>query len=104
MVLEWSASESDLQRAVENSPALAEAAPLAANFRRLNRIILEALDALEKGSPQNAQWQNSTMAALTEIAKPRGALEIVTVSGAQKLVIAASGNAESTGRRNTEND
>ena len=91
MITEWRAAEADLQSIVENSPALAEAKQLVADFSNLNQIILEALDSLEKKSLQNAEWRDARIKMLDEIAKPKAALEIVTVSGAKKLIIAASG-------------
>jgi hexosaminidase len=92
MVAGWQSAESALLEITDRSPALAEARPLAADFKRLNVVILEALDALGQGSTQNAEWRDARIKALDEVAKPKAALEFVTVSHARKLVAAASGS------------
>ena len=97
MINDWRNAEADLQTTVQNSPALAEAKQLAADFRSLNQLLLEAVDALDRESRQNAQWRDAKMKTLDEIAKPKAALEIVTVAGARKLVAAASGNLPTAG-------
>ena len=71
--------------------ALAEARQLSEDFRNLNQIILEVLDAREKNSAPTAEWRSVKTKALDEIAKPKAALEIVTVSGVRKLIDAAAG-------------
>jgi hexosaminidase len=96
MINVWRASETDLQKIMENSPALAEAGQLAADFRDLNQIALEALDSLDKKAAQNAEWRDAKLKRLDEIAKPKAALEIVVVSGVKKLInAAATGNVTS---------
>lgn len=92
----WRAAEPDLQEVMENSPALAEAKQLAADFRSLNQVILEALDALDTKSVKNAEWRDAKIKILDEVAKPKAALEIVVVARAKKLVEAASGNSMTT--------
>jgi hexosaminidase len=92
MVAGWQSAESALLEITDRSPALAEARSLAADFKRLNLVILEALDALGQGSTQNAEWRDGRMKALDEVAKPKAALEFVTVSHARKLVAVASGS------------
>jgi len=86
MVTKWRSSETGLQAAMEASPALAEARPLAEDFRKLNQIILEALEAREKNPAPGAEWLAAKTKALDEIAKPKAALEFVIVSGVRKLV------------------
>lgn len=97
MIDEWRNAEEHLQKTMENSPALAESIQLAADFRGLNQILLEAIDSLDKKSLQSTQWRDEKTKALDEIAKPKAALEIVTVSGARKLVAAASGKTATAG-------
>ncbi|HLM03541.1 MAG TPA: family 20 glycosylhydrolase, partial [Pyrinomonadaceae bacterium] len=95
MLNDWRAAEADLSKVMENSPALAEARQLAADFENLNRIAAEALDALDKKQTQNAAWRDARLKTLDEIAKPKAALEIAIVSGVRKLVnaaMAAAGN------------
>lgn len=96
MVTDWRSAEADLQRTLENSPPLAEARQLSEDFRKLNQIILESLDALDKKSAQSPEWRGTKIKALDEIAKPKAALEIVVVSGVRKLVDAAAGTGRST--------
>lgn len=90
MVAKWSASETDLRNLMENSPALAEAKQLAADMRRLNQIALEAIDTLDSGAGRDTAWRDASLAELGEIAKPKAALEIMTLPGVRKLVEAAS--------------
>jgi hexosaminidase len=90
MVNEWRAAEPALLNYMENSPALVEAAELSADFRRLNQVILDALEALEKRSPQSAEWRDARNKILDEVAKPKAALEFVVIARAKKLVEAAA--------------
>jgi hexosaminidase len=90
MVNEWRAAEPALLNYMENSPALVEAAQLSADFRRLNQVILDALGALEKRSPQSAEWRDARNKILDEVAKPKAALEFVVIARAKKLVEAAA--------------
>ena len=91
MINGWRSAEIDLQALVESSPALSEAKQLAADFRTLNQIALEALDSLEKHSPHTAEWRDSRLKMLDQIAKPKAAVELVTDPGVRKLVNAAAG-------------
>jgi hexosaminidase len=91
VVADWRAVEAELKALIESSPGLTEARPLAEDFRSLNTIISEALDALEKGLALSSEWRDSRMKAIDEIAKPKAAVEFVTVTGARKLVDAAAG-------------
>ena len=90
-VTQWRSVEAELQTVVERSPALAEARQLSEDFRNLNQIIIEVLDAREKNSAPTAEWRAVKTKALDAIAKPKAALEIVTVSGVRKLLDAAAG-------------
>ena len=87
---EWRTSESGLQNIMENAPALAEARQLATDFQTLNQMALEALDSLDRRSPQSAEWRDARLATLAQIAKPKAALEFAIVAGVKKLVNAAS--------------
>jgi hexosaminidase len=87
---DWRASEADLQKLMENSPALFEAKQLAADFQALNSIALEALDAMEKNQMQSAAWRDEKTKALDEIAKPKAAVEFPIVANVKKMVAAAS--------------
>ena len=87
---DWRAAEADLQKTMENSPALAEAKQLAADFQNLNRIALDALDTLNGKQARSADWGDAQLKMLDEIAKPKAALEFAHLSGVKKLVAAAS--------------
>ena len=91
MVESWQKHEERLATTVANSPALAEARQLPEDFRSLNRIALEAITALSSGASQTAEWRTSRNAELDEIAKPKAAVEFVSVAGVKKLVDAAAG-------------
>ena len=91
MVADWRAMETELKAMIDSSPGLTEARPLADDFRSLNVIISEALDALEKKSRMSSEWRDSKMKMIDEIAKPKAAVEIMTIAGARNLVDAAAG-------------
>jgi hexosaminidase len=91
MLAEWRSSEAGLKTIFDNSPALAEGRQLSEDFRNLNGIIAEALEAVEKKTPKGPEWREAKMKALDEIAKPKAAVEIVIVSGVRGLVESASG-------------
>jgi hexosaminidase len=90
MLNDWREAETELQKVMENSPALAEAKQLSADFQALNQIAREAFDALEKKSAQTAQWRDAKNKMLDEIKKPKAALEFVIVESVRKMVAAAS--------------
>ena len=91
MLAEWRSREAGLQNVILDSPALAEAKQLSDDFRNLNLIIGEALDAIEKRAVQSAEWRDARTKTLDEIAKPKAALEIVIVASVKNLVDAAAG-------------
>ena len=91
MVESWQKHEDRLAATVANSPALAEARQLPDDLRSLNRIALEAITALSNGASQTAEWRTSRNAQLDEIAKPKAAVEFISVAGVKKLVDAAAG-------------
>lgn len=91
MVESWQRHEDKLAATVANSPALAEARQLTEDFRVLNRIALEAIVALTAGSVRSADWRTSRIAELEAIAKPKAAVEFVTVAGVRRLVDMAAG-------------
>jgi hexosaminidase len=95
MLSDWRSSQNDLQNLMGNSPALAEAKQLALDFQNLTKIALETLDALEskrvKGSGRkSSEWRDAQLKTLSEIAKPKAALEIVIVESVKKMVSATS--------------
>jgi hexosaminidase len=90
MLNDWRGAETELQKVMETSPALAEAKQLSADFQALNQIAREAFDALEKKSARTAEWRGAKNKMLDEIAKPKAALEIVIVESVRKMVAAAS--------------
>jgi hexosaminidase len=95
MLSDWRNSQNDLQNLMENSPALAEAKQLALDFQNLTKIALETLDALEskrvKGSVRKSdEWRDAQLKTLSEIAKPKAALEFAIVESVKKMVVAAS--------------
>jgi hexosaminidase len=87
---EWQSAGPELEALIDGSPALAEARPLAADLARTGTIGLEALSYIEKGVAPGAEWRNSRLAALEEIAKPKAALEFPALQSVRQLVFAAS--------------
>ncbi len=90
MLLEWQATENDLQKIMEKSPALWEAKQLAADFQNLNQIALEALNFLNQKQTQRSDWRDAKLKTIDEIAKPKAALEFAIVPGVKKLIVATA--------------
>ena len=95
---DWRNSQNDLQKLMENSPALLEAKQLATDLQTLTKIAEEALKDLElrrikSGNgfgDKSAEWRDAQLKILNEIAKPKAALEIVIVESVKKMVVAVS--------------
>jgi hexosaminidase len=87
---EWQSAGPELEALIDGSPALAEARPLASDLARTGTIGLEALSYIEKGVAPGAEWRDSRLAALEEIAKPKAALEFPALRSVRQLVFAAS--------------
>jgi len=90
MLRRWQARQAALKEIMQNSPALAEARQLGTDFGDLNRIASESLDAIGGGRLQKVEWRDASFRRVSEIAKPKAAIEIMTVSGVRKLVAFAS--------------
>lgn len=98
MLDEWQNVQAELQNLMENSPALGEAKPLAADFQTLIKIAREAfgdlkLKRLPNGAgsgDKSAAWRDEQLKTLNEIAKPKAALEIVVIESVKKMVIEVS--------------
>ncbi len=95
---DWRNSQNDLQKLMENSPALFEAKQLAIDLQTLTKIAEEALKDLEMRriksgngfGDKSAEWRDAQLKTLNEIAKPKAALEIVIVESVRKMVVAVS--------------
>ena len=87
---EWQSAGPELEALIDGSPALAEARPLASDLARTGTIGLEALSYIEEGVAPGAEWRDSRLAALEEIAKPKAALEFPALQSVRQLVFAAS--------------
>jgi hypothetical protein len=90
MLAHWQAQQTNLQDIMQNSTALVEARQSAIDFGDLNRIAGEALDSIAGGTPRSVDWGNSNTQRLGQIAKPKAAIEIMTIPGVKKLVMVAS--------------
>ena len=90
LLTQWQTQQPALQEIMQDSPSLAEARQLASDFGELNRIAIRSIDAIQSGKLQTADWRDASMKQLAEIAKPKAAIEIMTVSGVGKLVAAAT--------------
>jgi hexosaminidase len=85
----WRSTSPALERLIDQSPALAEARPLARDLASAGDLGLEALSYLRKGETPTAEWRAARMAALAEIAKPKAALEFPFIYALRELVVAA---------------
>ena len=85
----WRDAEPALEVLLDRSPALAEARPLAHDLGSAGEIGLEALNYLGGGVAPSAEWRDSRLAALAEVAKPKAALEFPFLPALRELVVAA---------------
>ncbi|MBX7172236.1 MAG: family 20 glycosylhydrolase [Pyrinomonadaceae bacterium] len=83
---EWKNTGVQLKTLMENNPSLFEAKQLATDLTDLGEIGLEITDILQNGKTPNADWKNTKLKRLVEIAKPKAALEIQVVESMKKLV------------------
>lgn len=96
MFTKWRDAGAELEAIIQISPGLHEARQLAPDLKDLGEIGLEAFSYLEvasylneKGLYPTAEWHNTRLKKLDEIAKPKAALEIQIVESVKKLVNAA---------------
>jgi hexosaminidase len=85
----WRDAEPVLTPLIDRSPALAEARPLARDLSAAGAIGLEALAYINGGVAPSAEWRDSRLAALAEVAKPKAALEFPFLPALRELVVAA---------------
>lgn len=91
MLTEWRDAAPRLTSLTEESPALAEARPLAAQLGTLGSVGLEALSYLTRRAAPPADWRASRLAAIDEAAKPNAAaVEFVVLQHLRQLVHAAA--------------
>ena len=93
----WRDAEPVLEVLLDRSPALAEARPLAHDLASAGEIGLEALNYLGSGVAPSAEWRDSRLAALAEVAKPKAALEFPFLPALRELVVAAYERPQLTG-------
>ncbi|CAN5138346.1 hypothetical protein BH20ACI1_BH20ACI1_13580 [soil metagenome] len=98
MLNDWRNSQGDLQELLENSPALSEAKQLSTDLQNLTKIAQEAFSDLKlrkipSGNgygDKSAEWRDAQLKTLSEIAKPKAALEFAVVESVKKMVMAVS--------------
>jgi len=93
----WRDLSPRLDRMVEASPALQNAAPLAQDLEEMGRIGLEALSFISTGNSPPGGWRQSKMEFLARAAKPRAEVEFAIIPAARELVVAASSRADLNG-------
>lgn len=89
VLIDWHAAGVNLAPLTKNSPALAEAEPLAIDLQNLSDIGLAALAQIKSKNAPSIQWRDQQLAALENIAKPKAALEFAVLSPIRLLVGAA---------------
>jgi hexosaminidase len=86
MFLDWKKAGIALKTQIETAPALFEAKQLATDLQDLGEIGLEITNILETGKTAGADWKDSKLKRLTEIAKPKAAVEFQVVESLKKLI------------------
>lgn len=91
MFSDWKNAGIALKTQIENSPALMEAKQLAPDLQSLGEIGLETLEILESGKPSTAEWRETKLKVLAEIAKQKAGLEFQVVESLKILINATTG-------------
>ncbi len=87
----WRDDGISLQKTIENAPALSEASQLAVDLQNLGDIGLEIVVLMETRKMSSAEWRDSKLKRLSEIAKQKAALEFQVVE-AMKVLVNATAN------------
>jgi len=85
----WRDAGLALDPQIDRSAALREARPLAKDLSEIGVAGLEAMSYLTAGTAPTAEWRDAQLARLDAAAKPKAALEFVTIPSVRQLVIAA---------------
>ena len=85
----WRDAGLALDPQIDRSPALREARPLAKDLSEIGVAGLEAMSYLTAGTAPTAEWRDAQLSRLDAAAKPKAALEFVTIPSVRQLVIAA---------------
>ncbi len=91
----WRDVSALLMPVMENSPALFEAKQFSIDLKQLGEIGLESIANLNKTTGATAEWRDSKLKTLDEIAKPKAALEFQVIENLKKLVSAVYENQNS---------
>jgi hexosaminidase len=86
MFSDWKNAGIALKTQIETAPALFEAKQLAADLQDLGEIGLEITNILEMGKIPAADWKDTKLKRLAEIAKPKAAVEFQVVESMKKLI------------------
>ncbi len=87
----WKNAGMALRALIENAPALMEAKQLAPDLQSLGEIGLETVEVLESGKISTAEWRETKLKNLTEIAKQKAGLEFQVIEAMKVLVNATAG-------------
>jgi hexosaminidase len=98
MLGDWRGAQSSLPSLMNNAPALAEARQLSADFQTLTTIAGEAFNSLKArrlntgggSGNKSAEWREAQLKALSDIAKPKAALEFMIIDAVRKMVVEVS--------------
>jgi hexosaminidase len=98
MLGDWRGAQSSLPSLMNNAPALAEARQLSADFQTLTTIAGEAFNSLKArrlntgggSGNKSAEWRDAQLKALSDIAKPKAALEFMIIDAVRKMVVEVS--------------
>ena len=86
----WRDGHAAIVRLADEAPALAEITPLADDLAEMGAVGLDAIASLSRGIAPDAAWRDARIATLTQIARPKAALEFPFVLAMRELVLAAA--------------
>ena len=86
ILMQWRDNDARLAPFLPGSSLLADLAPLSHGLSVLGSVGLQAMDALESGTPVTAELRNRELAAVNESAAPHAELMIVAAPAVRQLV------------------
>jgi len=95
MLAMWRDNDARVEPTLQRSFLLQQVEPLSQELAQLGGAGLMALDYLDKGESEPADWQSKQLALIDQAKKPQADLLLMIVPAIQKLIEAGAGNQSS---------
>lgn len=86
----WAENHKKMNHLMEASPILREIDTLSQNLAEISLIGLEAINKIERQTPADLEWKNTSQAKLEKAKLPYGQTEIMILPAIEKLIIKAA--------------